>query len=197
MLSSRRVQSLLLLFAYVTAASALLQYLDSMSIFHGSFGYTRASVEDYSIVWRWLTSSLVHLGWMHWWLNILNLAAIIVIFGKAWSVRRFIYMFAIVALGMTAGLYLFSPDVSDCAGMSGVLYGMALYGALRTLHEQVWISTIVLAYLGIKLFANSWIDHIMAVDKALDGIRVITDAHSYGAIMGLMLFIVGAINPSK
>jgi rhomboid family GlyGly-CTERM serine protease len=177
-------RKLLWLFGGVVVLSALLQLLNTSSLFQDSFSYSRDAVLDYRFIWQWLTSSLVHVGWMHWLLNILNLAAVIFLFQEAWTVPRFVLLFAASSLSIVVGLYVFSPDVAQCVGMSGVLYGLVIYGALRTFARQKFLSGVALLYVTGKLFADKTINHYMGVDLLLGNISVAVDAHWYGAIMG-------------
>jgi rhomboid family GlyGly-CTERM serine protease len=154
------------------------------------FIYTRHSFLSYPGAWQWLTSNLVHHGWMHWFLNMLNLFAIVFLFPNAWSTKRFAVLFGFLSLGVTSGMFWLSPDIDRCAGMSGVLYGLVLYGALRSFSQDTFLSSIALIYVIGKLFADKTVNHYMGVDVLLGEMPVALDAHIYGAALGLVAFFL-------
>jgi hypothetical protein len=87
-------------------------------------------------------------------------------------------------------LYFLSPDVTYYAGMSGVLYGVAIYGALASFRAKPCISSGIIGYVLIKLLMHDWINHFMAVDQVLSNVPVVEDIHWYGAEWGLLFFII-------
>lgn len=138
--------------------------------------------------WEWITSSLVHVNWTHWLLNILNFWALMILFHSVWTVSRVAIIFICSSFVIIVSLYLFSTEVTSYMGMSGVLYTFAVFGSLKTYQEQKIISIIVLLYISAKLFVHDWVNHIMAVDIILIDVDIITDVHWYGAVFGLIYF---------
>ena len=140
--------------------------------------------------YQWLTPSLVHANWVHWLFNILNLLALVILFSPVWNVRRLLGVFALSSLWIMLCLYHCSPDVTAYVGMSGVLYALAVYGAILAWKQLPLLSTLVLFYVSLKLIAHDWINAIMGVDVALGDMRVITDVHWYGAGIGVVVAII-------
>jgi rhomboid family GlyGly-CTERM serine protease len=144
----------------------------------------------HNIWWQWITPSLVHLNWMHWLLNVLNLIALVVLFSDSLKGAIFPLIFLGGSLVLMLALYWFSTDVEYYAGMSGVLYGVGIYAAIATFRAMPWISGIVIGYLILKLLAHDWINHFMAVDKALSDVPVVEAIHWYGAGWGVVFFVI-------
>jgi rhomboid family GlyGly-CTERM serine protease len=141
-------------------------------------------------IWQWLTPSLVHAGWVHWLFNVLNLFALIVVFHSGWSGREVLGLFGLASAGILFCLYGCSPKITDYVGMSGVLYTLAVFGAMRTLPVQKTISVLVLTYVVLKLVAHDWVNAVMGVDQALGNLSVATDVHWYGAGIGMVAVVI-------
>lgn len=170
--------------AVITAITLLLQYI-SLSFDESPFMYCR---EDFiaNIYWQWILPSLVHENWVHWFFNVANLVAILVLFDKVWTVKKVSILFASSSLFIILSVHLFSKDFSHYLGMSGVLYTLAIYGAVKSIKEYKVISTLVLLYVLLKLIAHDWVNHIMGVDTMLGELTVLTDVHWYGAAFGII-----------
>ncbi len=170
----------------VIITTVMLQMINQNISTH-TFTYDRSRF-IHDIYWQWITPSLVHANWSHWLLNILNLLALMLFFHNAWTVWKAIFLFCISSFLIMLSVYYFSQDVMYYVGMSGVLYTFAVYGAFKTFKEQKTIAIFILLYILVKLFANDWINHFMMVDIVLDDLKVITDVHEYGAILGFVWF---------
>ena len=81
-------------------------------------------------VWRLISGHLVHLGWSHLWLNIAGLALIWVLVGRCFSTQQWGIIFAGSALGIGLGLLIFNPELGWYVGLSGVLHGILIAGAV-------------------------------------------------------------------
>jgi len=178
-------KELLVLFVEILFISIILQFLNFTSI----FSYSYSDFLSYHILWQWITPSLVHYNWIHWFLNIANLFIMIFLFQDAWNSKKFVFLFSLFSFFIMLSLYMYSPDVKYYVGMSGVLYGIVLYGALKTVLSQKFISSVVLLYVMMKLFADKIVNHYMGVDVLLGDMIVIEDVHWYGAISGLIYFV--------
>jgi len=167
--------------------SVLFQFLQETDIL--SFSYNRFTFLS-NISYQVITPNLLHLNWRHWLLNILNLFALIFIFDKAWNYLTFFILFGVSSMGVILSLYLFSPNVVSYVGMSGVIYSLAVYSSFDNFKSQKLLSSILLFFIFLKLFFNSWITHIFRMDLLLNDMHVITDAHRYGAIIGFSFFFL-------
>ena len=74
--------------------------------------------------------------------------------------------------------------------MSGILYGLAVYGTLWTFFKQKIISFFILIYILSKLIIPQYINNLMGVNKILNEFHIVTEAHCYGAILGLGFYII-------
>ncbi|MFK5975520.1 MAG: rhombosortase [Sulfurovum sp.] len=177
-------KSFLALMLGVTLVTAFLQILNFYFI-DGLLSYHRESFWD-NIIYQWITPNLVHLNWQHWFLNILNFYASIILFYSAWSIKTFIKFFLLASIFVILMLHFFTLHINTYVGMSGVLYGVALYGAIQTYPNQKYISGFVISYIIIKLLAEDTISYIMGVDIILDNIYVVSSVHWYGVVFVIL-----------
>ncbi|MEC7804297.1 MAG: rhombosortase, partial [Pseudomonadota bacterium] len=92
--------------------------------------YDRAAIAEGEF-WRIITGHLAHLGWNHLVMNVAGLWLVTYVFapaGKPW-----LWATGMLATAMltSAGLYFFNPQLSFYVGLSGVLHGIIVIGALR------------------------------------------------------------------
>jgi len=135
--------------------------------------------------WRLLTAHVVHLGWMHLALNLAGLCLIWALFGRrlapwAWGV-------ALVVCALTVGLGLWwrDADLAWYVGLSGVLHGLLVLGALAALRAEPRTALLVLAGVALKLVWEQYSGGDSGT-AALVGGAVIVNAHLYGALGGLL-----------
>jgi rhomboid family GlyGly-CTERM serine protease len=144
--------------------------------------------------WRLLTGNLVHLGGLHLLFNLGTVLIFWLLFGRALSARPVILVFVLACLGTGAGLLLFNPSITWYVGLSGCLYGLLVYGGLATLRTQPLLSSAVLIIIMVKLGYEKLVGPLPGYD--IIGASVITDAHLYGAIMGLLAGAGCVIRPA-
>jgi len=179
----------------VTLVTAFLQIINLYSV-DNILSYHRESFWD-NIIYQWITPNLVHLNWSHWLLNILNFYASIILFYSAWSIKSFIKFFLLASAFVILMLHFFTLHINNYVGMSGVLYGVALYGAIKTYPIQKYISSFVISYIVIKLLAEDIVSHIMGIDIILDNIYVVSSVHWYGAIFAILFIFPNTIWEQK
>ncbi|MEL7298254.1 MAG: rhombosortase [Pseudomonadota bacterium] len=138
-------------------------------------------------IWRLLTPHLVHLNLTH---AVMNAAAIILLgmlVGSAASIRCWLVIYAVLAIGISLMFLALNEDLYRYVGASGVVHGLAAFGALRRMSIARVESSLLLAGLAIKLGYEQIAVSALSTEALIGG-RVITDAHLYGAIIGLLLY---------
>jgi len=145
--------------------------------------YERNALLDGQL-WRALTGHLVHLDWLHLAADLTTGALVVAAYGR--DLRPAAVL--LCALGTSAGLFLFSLRVRFHAGLSGVLMGMVVFGALaawRRGSRRAWLPVLPLA--GVVFVAQAW---------TLVPLSDLTDPGSteaallYGAISGALAFAI-------
>ncbi len=150
--------------------------------------YDRAAIAG-GEYWRVLTAHLTHLGWSHLLLNLAGLMLLQLLVGDALNPRGWLLLLLFSALCVSTGLWIFDPQVRWYVGLSGVLHGVLLGGALLLAingqREGIYLLLVTLAKLGWEQFAGP-----MPGSEATAGGKVIVNAHLYGAIGGGVLVLL-------
>ncbi len=152
-------------------ATMLLRY-DSAAIVEGQW-------------WRLISAHLVHLGWSHTLLNIAGLALIWGLFHDNFSDLQWLLNLLISALAVSIGLLILDPFLNWYVGLSGVLHGLFITGAVSGIRRGDRREAILLiAIVGKLLWEQAYGPMPGTADMA--GGPVIVDAHLYGAIGGAL-----------
>ena len=132
-------------------------------------------------LWRLLTAHVLHLGWEHLLINLTALAAIWAMFQRFVTARIWWLATLACALGVSVGLLLFDAYISWYVGLSGVLHGLFVTGALFLPRKYWRHARLLLAALGIKLLAEQLGYTVTALSS-----QAVLGAHMYGAFAGLL-----------
>lgn len=152
--------------------------------------YDRAAVAT-GEWWRLLTGNLVHLGWAHLGLNVGALLIGIWVFYPARSPVAWMAAQVVCSLGTGLGLYLLSPEVPWCVGMSGALHGLLMIGAIDWIRAGDRLGWAMLAiWIGKLVWEQS--AGALPLSAETVGSAVVVDAHLWGALGGLLYCAVEA-----
>jgi rhomboid family GlyGly-CTERM serine protease len=153
-----------------------------------SLRYERNSILSGEI-WRILTGHLVHLTWNHLLLNLGGLALIWLLFGKRLMLAQWLIVLLSCAIAISAGLMVFHPHLNWYVGLSGLLHGMFVAGALGGLFSGYRAEWLLLGLLVLKL-AWEQLSGALPGTGELAGGFVVVDAHLYGALTGLAVALL-------
>ncbi len=151
--------------------------------------YTRSTPIEW---WRFVTAQFLHLGWMHWLLNMLGLILITAIFNQDWTLRWMLVAFVASSIFINAALWWLSPEVVWYVGLSGVLHGLLGAGVVYSFKNQP-VFSIGMGVLVVGKILWEQIGHQSIGTEALIGGKVLFDAHLYGLIGGSLAAIVCVI----
>ena len=136
--------------------------------------------------WRLLTGHLVHLGVTHALLNLVGLALVWFLVGRAFSTRQWLWIIAGSVAAIDVGLWFGNPSLEWYVGLSGLLHGMLAAGIVAGLAarsgEAVVLAVVVAGKLAWEQFAGP-----LPGSEATSGGAVIVDAHLYGVIGGTLV----------
>ncbi len=136
-------------------------------------------------IWRLISANLVHLGWSHTLMNLLGLALIWGLFWHCFSNGQWWLICLISSLSVSLGLILFNPELVWYVGLSGVLHGLFVAGAIGAIRRGDRREVILLiAIIGKLLWEQGFGALPGSVDMA--GGPVVVDSHLYGAIGGVL-----------
>jgi rhomboid family GlyGly-CTERM serine protease len=179
-----------LLWLLVFTVSTLAQAFDWVS----SWQFNRELVVQ-GDVWLLFTAHLVHLNWSHWVLNMAGLGIVAFFFSPHASFLKWLSVILVSIVTISAGLWWWLPEIRVYVGLSGVLHGLFLYGALREIRvyplSGYVLVTVLLAKLTWEFFNGA-----LPGSEEMAGGRVLTEAHLLGAIGGVLVWLLETVKDS-
>ena len=136
-------------------------------------------------LWRLLTGHFVHLGWKHFIMNIAGLILIWLLFGRFLTTVKWTACIICNALLISIGFLVFNPELHWYVGLSGVLHGMFVCGAIASIATGYRAEALLLLLLVGKLIWEQ-LAGALPGSAAFAGGAVVVDAHLYGAMIGLV-----------
>jgi len=136
-------------------------------------------------IWRLISANLVHLGWSHTLMNLFGLGLIWGLFWNCFSSWQWWLISLTSGLGVSLGLLILNPELVWYVGLSGVLHGLFVAGAVGAIRRGDRREAILLAAIVSKLL---WEQYFGALPGSADmaGGPVVVDSHLYGAIAGAL-----------
>jgi len=138
-------------------------------------------------VWRLFSGHFSHTNGFHLLLNISALILLNAIHGQFYRIKTVVPLMVTNALIVSGGLY-FTSDITHYVGLSGILHGLFIWGALKDIQNN--------EKTGVWLFLGIWLKVIYEqvsgpsndVVQLIDA-NVAIDAHLWGAIAGSFYFV--------
>ena len=171
--------------------SFLLQAFDWV----GSWRFDRSLVQQ-GDVWLLFSGHIVHLNWSHWLLNMAGLAIVAFFFSAHASVKQWLMVILVAIVTISTGLWWWMSDIRSYVGLSGVLHGLFLYGALREVRFYPVSGYVLVAVLLAKLCWEFFYGALPGSEDMAGG-RVLTEAHLLGAIGGISVWLFEYLIPGR
>ena len=157
--------------AFGDAARELLRY-DRVAIAGGEF-------------WRLLSAHFAHLGYPHLALNLTGLLLVWLLVGRLYSTRQWLLVAAFSIVVMGAGFWFVDSEMRWYVGLSGLLHGLLLAGAIAGI-RSLPVESIVIAAVVVAKLAYEQIVGPLPGSEYVAGAAVVVNAHLYGAIGGAL-----------
>ena len=149
--------------------------------------FQRQQITDY-YWWQFVTANIVHTNFTHLLLNAMGIALLWIIHGRYFSVKGYWLTCLALGLGVTFGILIFSPHLNWYSGFSGILHGLFVIGACKDIVARVALSWILFIAVWLKIIYEQVFGQSDLVASLIDA-NVAIDAHLYGAVVGLLIFI--------
>jgi len=151
------------------------------------FIYQRQLISEGQI-WRLITGHIFHTNGIHLVLNISALWLLWSLHGHYYSIRNFSALLLVSALICSGGLYYFSPSLIQYVGLSGILHGVFIWGAVQDILNKEKTGYLLLMGVCLKI-AHEQVYGASDEISALIEASVAIDAHLWGAIGGVAFSI--------
>lgn len=139
--------------------------------------------------WRLFSGHLLHTNHWHLLMNLAGLLVIWLMHGPHYRARSLLFLlvagFALIGLA----LWLWSPAIRYYVGLSGWLHALLVWGACQDIQRQWSSGWLILAGVSAKIIWEQWQGASQQLITLIDA-EVATDAHLYGAISGLLLYLL-------
>jgi len=139
--------------------------------------------------WRSVTHAFIHANYRHLGLNLTALVLIFLLFNEAFKSISWLLVLLASAAASSVGLYYSSPDVEWVIGLSGALHGLLVYALLRARASVFWLIALAAKIVSEQL-PQLQDSNMLGMSESFIGVPVIADAHLWGAIGGLALFVI-------
>jgi rhomboid family GlyGly-CTERM serine protease len=133
--------------------------------------------------WRALTAHFVHLDAAHATLNGMGVVLMWALFARDYSPLRWTAIYLFASLCISAGLWLWDPQVTNYVGASGALHGVMTAGTLAHLRRGDIDGWILAVFIVVKLVYEQFAG---ALPFSGSGTTIV-DAHLFGAVGGIAL----------
>jgi len=148
-------------------------------------------------LWRVFSGHFFHTNGFHF---LLNGAAVIMLWalhGHFYTIKTYSYVFIVSAIICAIGIHWFSLDINQYVGLSGVLHGLFIWGAIEDIKAKERTGYLLLLGILLKIAHEQFYGASEDV-ASLIGANVAINAHLWGAIGGviaiLMLKIVATVS---
>jgi rhomboid family GlyGly-CTERM serine protease len=135
--------------------------------------------------WRLLSAHFAHLGYPHLALNLAGLLLVWLLVGRLYSTRQWLLVAAFSIVVMDAGFWFVDSEMRWYVGLSGLLHGLLLAGAIAGI-RSLPVESIVIAAVVVAKLAYEQIVGPLPGSESVAGAAVVVNAHLYGAIGGAL-----------
>ena len=156
-----------------------------------ALSYNRAALAQ-GEWWRLLTAHFVHMDAGHALLNGLGVVLMWALFARDYSPLRWLAIYLFSALTISAGLWMFDPQIEWYVGASGALHGVMTAGTLAHLRRRDLDGWILAVFIVGKLAYEQLAGSMPFAGAA----HTVVDAHLYGAVGGLALALLLRSRPA-
>jgi len=173
---------------YPTIALAVLMVALQMlgTVARESLPYERSAILVGGEYARLLSAHFYHYDLAHLAWNLAGLALVAWLFAAEFSTRGWAFILLVSTVAVDLGFLVLEPQLEWYVGFSGVLHGLAAAGLVAWLvRTRDSITAIVAAVFAVKLAWEHLVGPLPFVAQTLP-VPVIHEAHTYGAVGGLL-----------
>ena len=153
-----------------------------------TFVYYRTFIID-GQYWRILSGHFFHTNINHLLLNLTGLWLLWSLHGEYYHTKLYLGLFTFSALIVSAGLLLFSPNLQQYVGLSGVLHAIFIWGALKDIEHKLKSGYLLLGAVILKIIHEQTFGASEEMVQLINA-NVAINAHLFGAIAGGVFFIL-------
>jgi len=136
--------------------------------------------------WRVLSGNFNHTNIYHLLLNLSALAVMAGLHYRYYSCGEYASLILLLSIGVGINIFLLSPDTLLYVGLSGVLHGIIIIGAIIDVSKHYYSGYILIIGTVIKVISEQLFKNTVAMSQLIDA-KVLTEAHLYGLVTGFII----------
>jgi rhomboid family GlyGly-CTERM serine protease len=140
-------------------------------------------------VWRLLSGHLLHTNGYHLLLNLAGLLMLWALHGRFYSIKNYIVLFLFCSIMTSIGIYVFDPTLIQYVGLSGVLHGIFVFGALMDINVKDKSGYLLFLGVWLKIAHEQYYGANVDVSNLIEA-NVAVNAHLWGALSGLLFSFI-------
>ena len=140
-------------------------------------------------IWRLVTAHFCHTNGYHLLLNAVGLVVTVSLFINTFKQQPILPLLLFIAVFISACLIIFEPTVHSYVGLSGVLHGLFSFAICDELKKRDKFSGILGLGFVAKIAWEQWNGPSPSTEQLIGAI-VLINAHLYGAIGGVIYFLL-------
>jgi len=140
-------------------------------------------------VWRLFSGHLLHTNGFHLLLNLAALIMLWVLHGCFYSIKNYSVLFLFCSISTSLGLFFGNPSLIEYVGLSGVLHGIFVFGAIMDILSKDKTGYLLFIGVWLKITHEQIYGASSDVSDLIEA-NVAIDAHLWGAVGGLLFSII-------
>ena len=147
-------------------------------------------------IWRALSGHFFHTNGYHFLLNGAAVIMLWVLHGHFYTIKSYTFVFLISAIICSVGIHWFSLNIDQYVGLSGVLHGLFIWGAIEDIKAKERTGYLLLLGILLKIAHEQFYGASEEV-ASLIGANVAINAHLWGAIGGVIAMFILKLMDTK
>jgi rhomboid family GlyGly-CTERM serine protease len=140
-------------------------------------------------IWRTFSGHFFHTNGFHFLLNAAAVVLLWALHGHFYTIKSYLTVFIVSAIVCSIGIHWFSPDIDQYVGLSGVLHGIFIWGAIEDIKAKERTGYLLLLGVILKIAHEQYYGASEDVSDLI-GANVAINAHLWGAIGGVIAVMI-------
>ncbi|PKH06875.1 rhombosortase [Moritella sp. Urea-trap-13] len=149
------------------------------------FDYNRELIID-GEYWRLLSGNFNHTNIYHLLLNLSALAVMAGLHYRYYSSAAYASLILCLSIGVGIGILWLSPSTHLYVGLSGVLHGIIIVGAIVDISKRYYSGYVLIIGTIIKVVNEQLFNSPIEMSQLIEA-TVLTEAHLYGLVTGFII----------
>ena len=147
--------------------------------------YNRESIIN-GEYWRLISGNFNHTNIYHLLLNLGALAVIGGLHYRYYNSAAYTGLILVLSIGVGVGILWLSPSTQLYVGLSGILHGIIIVGAIIDVTKKYYSGYVLIIGTIIKVINEQLFNSPVAMSQLIEA-KVLTEAHLYGLVTGLII----------